>query len=166
MGAILSLAAVAMLGLLLAPRSSAYDPLTAGQPAPEFELQSLDGDIVRLSDLKGKPVIINFWASWCQPCLREMPDFQAVYDRYKEDGLLVYGINVGESQVAVADYQKRVGVDFPLLLDVDDQAQAAYRILPLPATFFIHRDGTIRSVYQFQMSRAQIEAEAAALLVP
>lgn len=150
--------------LLLVPRGEADATLIPGQAAPDFSLPALDGSSVRLSDLKGKAVIVNFWASWCVPCRKEMPDFQAVYDRYKEQGLTVLGVNAGESKVAVADFRAKVGVNFPMLLDQEEAAQTAYKIMPLPATFFVDRNGTIRAIYQYQMSQAQIEAEVLRLL--
>jgi len=164
MSVTLVIAACFVLGLLLVPRSGNAATLMAGQPAPDFDLAALDGGRVKLSDLKGKPVVINFWASWCNPCRREMPDFQAMYDKYREQGLEVYGINVGESKITVADFRSKVGTNFPILIDEGDQAQADYRILPLPATFFVDRSGTIRALYQYQMSRAQMEAEIVSLL--
>lgn len=160
----LSIGAVLILALLLVPRSDATASLIAGQPAPDFNLTALDGSHVKLSELKGKPVIVNFWASWCTPCRKEMPEFQAVYDLHKDKGLKLYGVNVGESQVTVADFAQQVGAQFPILIDKDEKAQTDYKILPLPATFFIDGNGTIRAVYQYQMSQAQIETEALRLL--
>nr|WP_245301867.1 redoxin domain-containing protein [Symbiobacterium terraclitae] len=151
--------------MLLVPRTEAETVPQVGTPAPDFALETLDGDaVVRLSDLAGQPVVINFWATWCPPCRKEMPDFQQVYDKYKEMGLRFYAVNVGESRVAVRDFAERLGVDFPILIDADESAQRAYRILPIPATFFIDRDGIIRGVYQYQMSLPQIEAEVGRLL--
>ncbi len=164
MTAHLAVLAVLVLWLLLKPSGEAYTTLVVGQPAPDFDLEAVDGTRVRLADLKGKPLVLNFWASWCTPCRKEMPDFQAVYDQYKDEGLQVYGINVGESRVAVTSFMESLGVRFPSLLDLDEEAQRAYKILPLPATFFIDRNGTIRAIYQYQMSRAQMEAEVQRLL--
>lgn len=164
MSVCLAIAAVFMVFVLLVPRGGAQTTLVIDQPAPDFTLESVDGGQVRLSDLKGKPVIINFWASWCGPCRKEMPDFQAVYEQYKDAGLQVYGINVGESKVAVRDFRETVGAKFPVLLDTHEEAQNAYKILPLPATFFVDSGGKIRAIYQYQMSRSQMEAEVLRLL--
>jgi cytochrome c biogenesis protein CcmG/thiol:disulfide interchange protein DsbE len=163
-GISLGVASLLMLLLLLVPRSDADTVLQIGQAAPNFELQSLDGERVSLAQLKGQPVVLNFWASWCAPCRKEMPDFQQVYEQYKDQGLRFYAINVGESKVAVSDFLDRVGVDLPVLIDTNEEAQTAYKILPLPATFFIDREGIIRGVYQFQMTRPQIEDEVKRLL--
>lgn len=166
MGVSLGLSCLLILVLLLVPRAGGQSALQVGQPAPDFTLETLEGETVRLSDLRGSPVVLNFWATWCQPCRREMPDFQYVFDRYREQGLHVFGINVGESKVAVADFRRRVGVSFPVMIDATEEVQAAYKILPLPATFFIDADGVIRAIYQGQMSRVQIESEVARLVEP
>ncbi len=160
----LSILSVLVLWVLVMPRGQADAALIPGQPAPDFQLTSLDGEQVHLAELKGKPVIVNFWATWCTPCRKEMPDFQQVWDRYKDQGLQLYGINIGESKVGVADFRDKVGVNFPLLIDTKETVQSDYRILPLPATFFIDRNGIVQAVYQYQMTRAQMEAETLRLL--
>lgn len=164
MGVCLGFASLLIFTILVTPRGSAEPTLMVGQAAPDFDLAALDGSRVQLSALKGQPLVLNFWASWCVPCRREMPHFQAVYERHQGAGLQVYGVNLGESRVAVADFQNRVGFDFPVLLDIEEKAQDSYRILPIPATFFIDKDGIIRGIYQFQMSEAQIEQEVLQLL--
>lgn len=165
MSVTLGLSVVLVLWLLLVPRSDAETTLRVGQAAPDIVLPQADGGpSVRLSALKGKPVILNFWATWCGPCAKEMPDLQAVYDKYKGQGLQLYGVNVGESKVVVNSYRKQHDVAFPVLLDLEDKAQNAYKILPIPATFFIDKAGQIRAIYQFQMSRQQMEAEVLRLL--
>ncbi|MFZ5816631.1 MAG: redoxin domain-containing protein [Bacillota bacterium] len=164
-GVSLSVAGLLVLLLMLIPRSGAETVLQVGQPAPDFTLTTLEGERITLSELKGKAVVVNFWASWCKPCREEMPHFQMVYDQYRDQGLELLGINVGDAKPTVTDFVDRVGVRFPILIDVDESAQTAYKILPLPATFFIDREGIIRGVYQFQMSLPQIEDEVKRLLV-
>lgn len=164
MGVSLGLSGALMLLLLLIPRGDANETLVPGQPAPDFNLTSLEGEQVRLSALKGRPVVVNFWASWCTPCRKEMPEFEAVQAKYGDQGLQVYGINVGESKVAVTNFRDQVGVTFPILIDTDESVQNAYKILPLPATFFIDRAGVIRAIYPFQMSQSQIDDEVVRLL--
>lgn len=166
MSASLMGAALLMLWLMLMPRGEAETILTVGQVAPDFNLESLDGGRIQLSELRGQPVVVNFWATWCTPCRREMPDFQSVYERYKENGLMMIGLNVGEARVGIEEFRDQVGFQFPVLVDQQEEAQTAYRILPLPATFFIDRTGKISAIYQHQMTRSQIESEVIRLLAP
>lgn len=164
MAALLAICSLLMMGFLVVPREGGGASLAVGDPAPAFDLVSLTGDRVRLADLAGKPVVLNFWATWCGPCLDEMPDFQSVYQQYRTQGLQFYAINLGESPVAVEHFLRRIGVDLPVLLDLNDEAQEAYRILPIPSTFFIDSTGTIQAIYQHRMTRVQIEAEVVRLL--
>jgi cytochrome c biogenesis protein CcmG, thiol:disulfide interchange protein DsbE len=149
---------------LLVPRREAAVRIRAGTPAPDFTLQALDGGQVTLSDLKGKVVLINFWASWCTPCREEMPDIQTVYDRYKEQGLVVLAVNLSEPAVTVRSFVDRVGVNFPVLLDQRSQTERLYRILPLPSSFFLDRDGVIRYTFEGQMRTEFIENRVLQLL--
>lgn len=161
----LGLSVLVLFWLLLSPRGDAEATLRVGQAAPDIVLPQADaGPSVSLSALKGKPVILNFWATWCGPCAEEMPDLQAVYDKYKGQGLELYGVNVGEAKVVVNSYRNQHNVSFPSLLDLEDKAQNAYKILPIPATYFIDRSGQIRAIYQFQLSRQQMEVEVVRLL--
>lgn len=153
-----------VLMLLLIPRGDSQATLTVGEPAPDFTLTTLTGQQIRLSDLRGRPVVVNFWATWCTPCRREMPDFQAIYDREQGNGLAVLGVNVGESRIGVSEFVQSLNLSFPILIDERETVQVAYKILPLPATFFIDRAGVIRGIYQFQMSRMQMETEVQRIL--
>lgn len=164
MSATLISAALLMLWLMLLPRGVADEVLNVGQAAPDFDLESLEGPRIKLSELRGRPVVVNFWATWCTPCRREMPDFQSVYERYEQDGLMVIGLNVGEARVGIEQFKDQVGFQFPVLIDTEETTQTAYRILPLPATFFIDRTGKINAIYQHQMSRSQIESEVIRIL--
>lgn len=164
MSLLLGLYALFISGFLLIPRDGVGASLAVGDTAPGFNLVSLSGERVRLSDLAGKPLVLNFWASWCEPCRYEMPDFAAVYEKYRDQGLQFYAINLGESQVVVEQFLRQTGVDLPVLLDLKDQAQDDYRILPIPATFFIDGTGTIQAIHEFQMSRSLMETEVVRLL--
>jgi thiol-disulfide isomerase/thioredoxin len=147
--------------LLTVPDSQANSSLKVGQTAPEFTVTDLSGNSVSLASLKGRPVVINFWATWCPPCRREMPEFQQVIAKHKDtDDLAFYALNVGESKLVVDAFLQQLGVQsLPVLLDQNDQAQNAYKILPIPATFFIDRTGKISAIYETQMTSLQMEAE-------
>ncbi|MBN1937233.1 MAG: TlpA family protein disulfide reductase [Anaerolineae bacterium] len=118
-----------------------------GDIAPDFTLDSLNGDPVSLSQFRGQPVLINFWAVWCGFCRVEMPDIQKVYDAYKDQGFVVLGINVGEDAQHVEPFVQETGVTFPLLFDRDGQVMRAYRMRGLPSTIIIDADGVIRTIH-------------------
>ena len=120
----------------------------AGFAAPEVELEQLDGSPVRLSELRGRVVVLNVWASWCPPCRAEMPALQALHERRAADGVVVLGVNstVQDTEQAARDFALDYGLTFPIGLDRDGQATRLYRVRALPTTFFIDREGTIRRV--------------------
>jgi cytochrome c biogenesis protein CcmG/thiol:disulfide interchange protein DsbE len=119
-----------------------------GFSAPDFTLELLDGGQVTLSDLRGKVVLINLWASWCPPCREEMPAIEKVYRSYRELGLEVLGVNTTnqDSQAAAAAFVQEVGVTFPIPLDRSGEVSAAYNLRGLPTSFFIDHQGVIHSV--------------------
>jgi peroxiredoxin len=118
-----------------------------GALAPDFLLGRLDGSELRLSDLRGQPVVLNFWATWCAPCRKEIPQFVDASERFREQGLVVVGANLQEGKSIVRPYADDFGMDFPIVIDVDGEVGDAYRLLGLPVTFFIDRDGIVRSVF-------------------
>ena len=119
-----------------------------GFPAPDFTLDLLGGGEVTLSDLRGKPVVVNLWASWCPPCRAEMPAIEKVYRDYKDLGLVVLGVNTTnqDSEADAATFVREYGLTFPIPLDRDGSVSMRYSLRGLPTTFFIDRMGIIRSV--------------------
>ncbi len=119
----------------------------AGFPAPDFELPTLDGGTARLSDLRGKGVILNFWATWCPPCRFEMPALQRVYQE-NQDRIVVVGLNLTASDDinAVRAFIQEMGLTFPIWLDVEGEVADMYNLVALPTTFFIDAQGTICEV--------------------
>jgi thiol-disulfide isomerase/thioredoxin len=119
-----------------------------GFAAPDFTLETLDGSQLTLSGLRGRPVLLNLWASWCLPCRVEMPAIERVYQRHREDGLVVIGLNVTvqDSEAAARAFAQEFGLSFPIVLDRDGTASARYELMGLPSTYFIDRQGIIREV--------------------
>ena len=115
-----------------------------GNLAPEFNLIDLDAKGVSLRDFAGKPVLINFFATWCPPCREEMPYLQQVYDKWSPKGLVLLEINIGESAATVRDFLSANNLSLPVLLDLTGRAARDYAIDPIPATFFIDSSGVIR----------------------
>jgi peroxiredoxin len=118
-----------------------------GSLAPDFLLESLDGNEVRLSEYRGQPVVLNFWATWCAPCRKEIPQFVDAYERFREDGLVIVGVNLQEGKSIARGYVEDYGMQFPVAIDVDGEVGDAYRLLGLPVTYFIDRDGVVRGVF-------------------
>lgn len=116
--------------------------------APDFELYTSTGEIIHLSELRGKAVIVNFWASWCLPCRTEMPAIEAVHQSYQEKGLVVLGVNATnqDQSTQVNDFIENLDLTFLILFDTSGIVQDLYAVSALPSTFFIDRDGIIQEV--------------------
>jgi peroxiredoxin len=117
-----------------------------GKSAQDFELKNLDGETVSLSDYRGSPVMLNFWASWCGPCRSEMPYFQQVYEdtEWQAANLVILAVNIGESPSVVGGFTEDNGFTFPVLLDMTGAVAEMYNVRSIPATFFIDERGIIR----------------------
>jgi len=122
------------------------EPATAavGQIAPDFKLQNLEGKTVSLRSLKGKPVLINFWATWCDACLYEMPILEQIYEEWSEKGLVMLAINAGESPAKIQSFLKRYNFSIPVLLDTSEAVARRYGVTGLPTTFFIDKSGILQ----------------------
>lgn len=136
-----------------------------GHPAPDFSLLDLDGKTVKLSDLQGKAVLINFWTTWCPPCRAEMPDIDAVYQRHKDEGLVVLGVDVQEDKEAVSKYIQRGGFSYTFLLDsTGDVFFSKYRGAAFPSSFFVDRGGNIQDVSIGALNEKGLENKLAKIL--
>jgi peroxiredoxin len=127
-------------GLIPSPRE--------GFLAPDFTLESLTGDQISLSDIRGKAIVLNLWASWCPPCRAEMPALQRVYQENHERGLEVLAVNMTaqDTIAALEDFVQEFNLTFPILLDTSGGVGNAYLLRALPTTFFIDREGVIQHV--------------------
>lgn len=111
--------------------------------APEFELRDLAGQPVRLRDLRGRVVLVNFWATWCVPCREEMPALEALSRELGPRGLTVVGVNFKESRAEVEAFVREHGLGFPMVLDADGRTSQLYQVFALPATFVVDRQGAL-----------------------
>ncbi|MEW5960756.1 MAG: TlpA disulfide reductase family protein [Chloroflexota bacterium] len=133
--------------------------LTVGQPAPDFSLKTLDGGSVTLSSLRGQPVIVNFWASWCYPCRLEMPELERTYQAYQAEGLTILGVNV-TAQDSLADAQAFVAEftpSFPILLDETGDVTTRYGVRGIPTSYFIDRRGIVTHVHLGALNAGQLD---------
>lgn len=123
------------------------DPLPqVGHKAPNFVLNTLDGSAVELDDYKGKYVVLNFWGSFCEPCVDEMPLLQDFHEEYNDQGLVVLGVNLNEPLATVRGFVQEHKIHFPILLD-KDHIRKKYGVMYYPTTFFIRPDGEIDHIF-------------------
>ncbi len=159
---LLGLMAVALVvGLILlfinstsAQRAALPKPkVDVNQPAPDFQLRTLQGETVKLSELRGQPVWLNFWAAWCAPCRQEIPDLIAEGKKAGDQGVRLLTIDTGEGEQEVRRYLKTSGYsELPTALDQDGSVASAYGVLGLPTHVFIDSQGTVRRVNLGPMS--------------
>ncbi len=125
-------------------------PATAkiGDLAPEIDFKSVTGDQITLSKLEGRPVLVNFWATWCGPCREEFPALVRMYKKYQDQGLVVIGVNYQDpnSDAGILTFMKNTLVNFPVVRDVGERTGRAYRVDGLPTSYFIDRKGILRDV--------------------
>lgn len=129
-----------------APLGHLMDAVDPPRPAQDFTLADVDGEESRLSDYRGKVVMLNFWASWCPPCRHEMPSMQRLYEKYADQGLVVIGVNQWEDEDLVFEFVGRLEPEptFPVLLDRDSKVAEQYGVKGLPTTWLIDREGKLR----------------------
>lgn len=151
-GALVGLAVIAAVWFFAARSADPALPAVGetNRAAPEFALPALDGGTVRLSDYRGKVVLVNFWGTWCEPCKEETPALQAVYSDLAPQGLEIIGVNLYNQETqgreAVRAFLEPYGVAYPVALDTSGDTARAFQISPIPVSYFVDPQGTIRYV--------------------
>ena len=115
-----------------------------GNRAIDFQLPKLDGTIVKLSDYRGKPVLLNFWATWCGPCRFEVPFLEQINASYSSKGLIMLAVDIGENATTIQNFMTSLNVSLPVLMDANSTVAKTYGLLNIPTTFMVDKDGIIR----------------------
>ena len=155
---------VALLTFSVARPAGPVDTPIVGQPAPAFDLETLDGGRLSLAQLRGSPVVLNFWASWCIPCREEAPLLTAAAADYAAQGLRVIGVVYQDSAENARDFMRRYGQTYPALLDTDGRTAIDYGVFGIPETFFIDADGIVRSRQIGAVTATDLRTQIAASL--
>ncbi|MFD1065282.1 thiol-disulfide oxidoreductase ResA [Oceanobacillus locisalsi] len=133
----------------------------AGDTAPDFQLQQVndahDADVTQLSDLEGKGVMLNFWATWCGPCEEEMPYMQDLYPEYKDKGVEIVAVSLDSTELVIDNFIDQYGLTFAIPQDINADVRDLYKIRPMPTTYFINPDGTINEVVQGALTLDKLE---------
>lgn len=154
-GAILLILAAAIVFALTSKKETKV--LAVGDKAPNFELLNMDGEKVKLSDYEGQGVFLNFWGTWCPPCKKEMPYIEKHFKEFKNKGVQVLSVNIGESEFKVETFINQYELTFPVLIDKNKSvSRNSYNVVPLPTTMLIDKNGVIKKIITREMSEAEI----------
>jgi thiol-disulfide isomerase/thioredoxin len=156
-----------MLALALGASVVGAQPARVGAPAPEIDLPTLAGGRVRLTELRGKPVVVSFWGSWCLPCRSEFPELVRAHREHAPGGLYILGVNGRDQELSTKDVRKFVdefSVPFQVALDTRGKAQRTYRLRGLPTTVFIDSGGVVQRIHIGPISREELDSGIAAIL--
>ena len=142
-------------------------PTSVGRRAPEINLPTLSGGRIELSKLRGSPVVVSFWGTWCPPCRTEFPELVDVHARYADHGLHVIAVNGRDQEYSTRDVQRFVdafAVNFPVALDNRGSVRRAYRIIGQPTTVFIDSYGIVRKLHTGLINRAELDSGIALII--
>jgi cytochrome c biogenesis protein CcmG, thiol:disulfide interchange protein DsbE len=143
------------------PSAQTYPP---GRPAPTLRLQALEGGQVDLAALRGRPVVVNFWATWCEPCIREFPLLRRAAADHRGDRLAVLGVLTGDRPDPARAFARRLGATWPMALDPAATTAAAWGAVGLPHTFFVHPDGTLSTHQLGELTQPTLDRQLARIL--
>jgi len=153
--------------LLLSPPNAAAQKVGPGTAAPEIDLPTLGGGRVKLSSLKGHPVIVTFWGTWCPPCRDEFPQLVAAQKKYHDSGLVVLAVNQRDQELstkAVQNFVNEFGADFDVALDTRGHARRTFRLVGLPTLVFVDPAGVIQGVHPGPITAAEFDSRLASIL--
>jgi peroxiredoxin len=171
LAAMLILSGVILLSVMKEPPSSGQvvpdqlvTPAAGDIVAPDFDLKTVDGQTVKLSDYRGQVVLLNTWATWCPPCRAEMPQLEAYYREHQDQGFVVVAVNSEESSETVAAFLQSQDFTFPVVLDPEGTVMSRYEVRALPTSFFIDRKGVVRGMWTGQLTPDQLQKIVSPLL--
>lgn len=159
-----AIAAIFLLQYLPNGSAQAGPNAAAGKPAPSFTIPSVNGKPTSLADFRGHVVVMNLWATWCPPCRSEMPDLERLYEAYRNRGLVVIGVDQGESRERTVAFAHSLGIRYPILLDNQQQYGRTYIALGLPTTIIINRNGVGVRGFDGPLTYSQMKSAVAPLI--
>jgi len=134
-------------------------PPAVGDKIAHFQLEALGGGTVDTIELSGRPIVLNFWGTFCPPCVEETPALQRMYEKYADQGVVIVGVNLGEKPVVrIQQFADRFGVTYPIALDPDLAVRNRYGVRLYPTTFFIDASGVVKEVMEGQMTEGYIDS--------
>jgi cytochrome c biogenesis protein CcmG, thiol:disulfide interchange protein DsbE len=149
---------------VLGADSATVQTYPAGTQAPELALTTLDGGKLDLAAYRGRPVLVNFWATWCAPCVREFPLLRRTLDRHRPQGLVVLGVLVNDSAGNARKFVRQHGGTWPVGIDQGARAAGAFKAIGLPETVFVRRDGTLATRVLGELTQDRLDAQLAPIL--
>ncbi|TFB14104.1 thiol-disulfide oxidoreductase ResA [Filobacillus milosensis] len=156
---ILSILVVATILALYINAQNKNPILEAGDVAPNFMLERLDSnESIQIDQLKGKGVMVNFWATYCEPCKEEMPYMEKLYKVYKDKGIEIVAVSVDKNKMVIENFYNRYNLSFPLVHDKKGTVMELYQVVPLPTSYFINPDGTIERVVKGAITLNRLES--------